>query len=428
MKILINPMGGSLAHTVRCLAIAEELRERGHSIFFTSPRDLVSFIKKNGFEVVADFEVVSFTDPEDQSLNYMEANKDKFVDWFKTEIDATDNVHPDVVVTAPGFLGSTIWHARKIPNVAILDSIYTYKSKGILGLSLSDDSIKSRILRSIIQPVFESKFYELYLKQVLDIYERLGIPTEGINTRQDIQSFTKIIIPGDSKIEPLKDYNDSNIIHVGPIFWKGWEEMESRFTDDYILKFKNGDFLVAVFFGGSVHDKNIYNNVIKTFKDKSSDIKAIIGFGPNYKRGDFPEDNDKIIFSKYLPGLRISKHVDLVVNTGAQGGTLQALYYGKPVIAFPTNIDQAYYANRLEELKLGINVNKVPTSKFSKREAYSEIDEKISKKIITAINKIRSDIGYKERAICFSKFLQGTYKDPIKVSADIIESVVQNGV
>ncbi len=428
MKVLFNPMGGSLAHTVRCIAVAEELRDRKHEVFFTAPRDQIAFIKDQGFEVVGDFEVVSFTDPEDQSLNYMESNKDKFVEWFKTEIAAVDMIKPDVVVTAPGFLGSTIWHARKIPNVAILDSVYTYKSKGILGLSLSDDSVKSVVLRRLIQPVFESKFYELYITQVLDIYNRLGISTENVKTRKDVQSFTKIIVPGDSQLEVLKDNLDQDIIHVGPIFWKGWEEMETRFTDDYILNFKKNNFLVGVFFGGSVHDRNIYENVINTFKDNAANMKVIIGFGPNYKRSDFPADNDKILFSKYLPGLRISRHADLIVNTGAQGGTSQALYYGKPVIAFPTNIDQSYYANRLEELKLGINVNKVKLSEFSKRESYANVDDTISDKIINAINKIRKDIKYKERAVCFSKFLQNTYHDPVHASADIIEDIVRNGL
>lgn len=106
MKILFTPMASSsLAHMARLFAIADEIRNRGHKILFTSTHDRKEFIEKSGYEVYRrTYLPVNFNDPKDQSLNYLKEKREHFKDWFNNEIEAATIFDADLIVTSPGFL------------------------------------------------------------------------------------------------------------------------------------------------------------------------------------------------------------------------------------------------------------------------------------------------------------------------------------
>ena len=286
-----------------------------------------------------------------------------------------------------------------------------------MGIAKANNTLIHNLISSIIRPKFEKKFIELYLNEVNQIYKKLNIKND-FKSRIELYNPMAVILPSDEKMEPLRKKR-KDTVHVGPLFWSGFEKIETDLTLDKINNFKKKKKLVFVSFGASIFDKNIYKVVLRGLT--KSKYRVIVALGPNWKREDFPDDTDNIIYRSLVPGMRLSEAADLVINTGSQGAVMQALSFGKPQIAFPTIMDQAFFANRLEEMGLGINVNKVGLLKFSKRENFSKFPEDIAQRILIAIEEIERKKYYKDNAIKYSEDLKKYIKPAVK-AADFIEN------
>ncbi len=410
MNILLTPLtSSSIAHTVRMLELADRFTEKGENVYFTSCTLKKDFIVKNGYKVVKTYAPFNLNDKDDQSANYLSSHKQEMIEWFKADIDAAKEIKADVVISSPGILGPHVTHATGIPTVALLNGQYVGSSKGLIGLSLSTDKLTDIVARTILRPIFNYMTVKFYSSEVLDAYRQLGFGLNLKEGRRDLYEPMHVLIPGDEEFEPQR-YLDSKTRFVGPLFWKGFETINTDLTDTSIKKFKGKDKLVFISFGGSVFDFNIYKSII----EKLNEIKAkkIVALGPNFKREDFPDDTDDILIRSYVPGLKVSKIADLVVNTGSQGAIMQALTYGKPVVAFPVGMDQAYYGNRLEEMGLGVNINKSNLLNFTKRESYQFMDEKIPERMVSATEELLKNTKYTDNAKEYSKRLRSRHQDP----------------
>ena len=417
MKVLITPItSSSLAHTIRGMAVGEELKKRGHKVFFTSDTSKKDFIESNGFEVIEEYKNINLNDPSDQSLNFFVDKKEGIKDWFLAEINATKKIKPSVVVTASGVLGAHQYYATKIPIVSIIDSQYLDESYGLMGLSKSNSSINHRMINAVLKPIFNKVFVKNYLIKLLDIYKDLELPT-NFKTRKQFYSPMKFVIPADHVLEPING-NYNHIEHVGPIFWKGFEKVDTDITKLKLKKFKGNKLLLYLTFGGSIFNKNIYDQILTILH--KVDAKFIVSIGPNFERSVFPKDNDQVIFRKYVPGLLVSEIADLIINTGSQGTVSQGLYFGKPQIAFPTTMDQSFFANRISEMGIGININKVGLHRISKRESFAKMPKDISDRMLSAVKKILSEDRYRLNAEKHISVIR-SYKDPSSKAADIIE-------
>ncbi len=420
MNILFTPItSSSIAHIIRSFALAEEFEKDNHNVFFTSCDLKKDFIESQGYNVVKSYRPFNLNDEEDQSVNYLESHKEEMVDWFKAEIEATEAVKADVVISSPAFFGSHVTYATGVPTVALMNGQYVPSSKALMGLSLSSDTLKNILLRSILRPVFNREFIKKYISEILDAYKIIGIKND-IQTQSDLYSRMSILIPGDEEFEPQRRLDD-NTSFVGPLFWDGFERMDAALTEKAIKRFKKGDKLIFLTFGGSVFDREIYERILSGIKKIK--VKKIVALGPNFDREEFPKDSEDLMIRNFVPGLRVSKYSDIVVNTGSQGAIMQALCNGKPVVAFPVGIDQSYFANRLEEMGLGINVNKTSISGFSKRESYQFVDNRIPENMIEAIEKILSDEKFTRNATEYAKRVTARHSDPAK---EVINFIYKN--
>jgi UDP:flavonoid glycosyltransferase YjiC (YdhE family) len=399
MKVLFTPMAASsLAHMTRLFAIADEMKKRGHKVLFTSSSDRVSFINGHGYDVYHHtYSPINFNDPKDQSLNYIKDNRKSFEEWFKIEIEAAQEFKPNVVITSPGFLGPHVTYKTGIPTVAILNAPYLAESVGILGLSLTKSNVKNIFLRSLLKPLFEKKFTNQYLHEVLEIYKVLEIDFFGDN-RKALYEKMDIIIPSIYELEPIKP--KSSKYYSGPLFWKGFEKKYSV-EEQEIKNLKKRRKLIYLSFGGSIFNKDFYNVILGIIGKLP--YAFVVSTGPNVSIKELYYNKDNTLVYQFVPGLKMCEMADLLVNTGSHGTIMQALKFGKPIICMPCNIDQSYFAYRIEELGIGININKTSLTKFSERESYYKLNSKLPDELKEAIEKILTNPKYTNNAITLSK-------------------------
>lgn len=421
MNILFTPItSSSIAHIVRSFELAEEFEKRGDKVFFTSCTGKASFIENQGFKVVKTYKPFNLNDPKDQSVNYLATHKEEMIDWLSAEIAAAKKVKADVVITSPGFFGPQIAFATGIPVVALMNGQYLPTSKGLMGISFSTDRLKDKILRKLLTPMFTKAFLKNYLGEIVDAYKKIGIKQE-ITSRDELYAPMHILIPGDEEFEPQEKL-DHRTKYIGPLFWDGFEKMRTDLSERKLNEFKGNSKLVFITFGGSVFDIDTYKRIL-TLLDKLNS-KIIVALGPNFSRDNFQEDTDRLLIRNFVPGLRVSKYADVVVNTGSQGAIMQALGCGKPVVSFPVGIDQAYFANRLEEMGVGKNVNKSSLLNFSKRESYQIKDNRVPEKLLSAIREVLRDKKYTKNAYEYSLRIKSRKYKPKESTVQFIYDLV----
>lgn len=418
MKILFTPYsGGSIAHVIRSLAIADELKSRSHEILFTATTIRKPFINQAGYEVFgAGHAEVNLNDEKDQSIGYFRKNRHLFLNWLSDELAAAKEFQPDIVVNSPSFFGSLIRHKYRIPYVTILNAQWLNHFRGLLGLGKSTEALPHVLLRNALRPVFTKRFEELYLAEIREFYKTLDIGYVP-SKRADLHSHNPILIPSVSEFEPLEPDTRDDVHFIGPLFWRGFEDMEF----DRSGMFRNPKRpLIYVSLGGSIFRQDVYNNLINLFIGQS-EWNIIMSIGPNFKRTDFPPDTDHFKLYEYVPGLRVAQHAELVVNTASHGTVMQALWHGKPLVTIPHNIDQGTIAARIHELGVGVNLNAVNILDFSKREKYFiKATEVKPKQVMAAIRRVMTDPRYKLNAQRMSGILR-KHDRAAALGADYVE-------
>ena len=369
MRVLFTPYGGgSIAHIVRSLAIADVLRDRGHEILFTTPRTKRDLIERSGYQIFGKgHSEVNLNDESDQSIDYFRTHKDEFIDWLGDEIKAAEAFQPQVIVNSPSFFGPIPSLKLGIPYVSVINSQWLPEFKGVFGLGRSENTLGHRAVRAIGRPIFARQFERTYMKEIANFYSLLGIGVLPRN-RMDMHGKHPAIIPGIREFEPLVATKRTDLHFVGPIFWEGFErdilEPAMLFADTSPER-----PVIYVTLGGSIYRKQSYIDLVKSLAAKT-EWNILLSTGPNIARDELPSDSGHLVIRTYMPGLGACALADIVINTGSHGTVMQALWHGKPVIALPHNFDQATNAMRLGELGLGVNMNTLRVSDLSHRETY----------------------------------------------------------
>lgn len=405
----------SLAHMTRLFAIADEFKSRGNNVLFTSSEDRVDFIENAGFEVFHElYPPINFNDEYDQTLNYINTNREHFKRWFSVEIQAANEFKPNVVVTSPGFLGPHVTFKTGIPTVAILNAPYLPESVGLLGISLTNNNPYNLIFRKLLKPIFAKGFTKLYLNEVLSIYKDLEIEFLG-GSHQELYKNMDIIIPSIYELEPVHSLN--RYFYSGPLFWQGFSK---DFPIDKIgIKNRAKERkIIYLSFGGSVFNLDFYKRILNMVGKLP--YYFIVSTGMNINRKEIEYNSNNTEMYRFIDGLGACEVADLVINTGSHGTVMQALKYGKPLICVPCNIDQSYFAYRVEEMGVGLNINKTNILKFTKRESYYKLDVSINRKMEDSIKKILSEKSFYQAAQRISRLIN-IKGDASKIICDYIE-------
>ncbi len=423
LKILFTPYGGgSIAHTVRSLAVADELKRRGHKILFTAPTSRKSFIEKAGYEVFGKGHAdVNLNDENDQGISYFRSHRAQFLDWLGDEIRAAETFKPDIIVNSPTFFGPLASLKLGIPHVSIINAQWLMEFKGLLGLGRSTDSFLNQMIRRAAKPIFAKKFDDLYMAEIKSFYEDLGVGYIPMK-RVDLHRHNPILIPSVPEFEPIEKTVRTNIHYVGPLFWGGFEDKPFDPKQTFANYGKRP--FVYVSLGGSIYRKKSYQELLEALNSKK-DWLILVSIGPNFAADEFKSQGPHLVIQPYSPGLAVCQAADIVINTASHGTVMQALWHGKPLVTIPHNIDQGTIAGRIAELGLGVNLNRVSLRDFSNREKYFEKATQIPwSKVIEAAELALADSAMQRRAEKFKQHLRD-YQHGDQKAADFIEKYAQ---
>lgn len=369
--ILVFFHGYSLAHTLRPLVLARALRERGYSVECAGRGPHIERIAREGFPI-HDVETL----PQERMDAYVAQGEYGYYDlaWIdrcvQSERDLIQAIEPALVIQD---MKPTLSIAAQLEGVdeAVVTQAYNQPSY----------PFPIRLMESFST---DPGPFSAYLKRKA----REVKPRKKLYLLADIPEFhpsPERSAPGYHYVGPLLD--DPQAKGTVAILDQGWD-----------LSWP----LVYVTCGSSGHPPEYLEGLIEAVTHKP--IRLLITTAGRWEGTSLPSN---VRVTDFLPGEWVLQRARALVGIVGIGAIYQALRCGVPIIGAPEHLDQEYHLNRVEQLGLGIKLD---------RKAF-RADE-----ILAALAQVLGDEPkFSESCRAFAKKAKATPWHGGQVAADLVD-------
>ncbi len=356
MKILFLPsdLGGGFGHISRCLALADEAKNRGHNctfilndqkykkrigksfnVFVCKINHHISFLQKLKLKL---FRKKLSDNPlfiEISSLDYQVlrdgfTDKKVIVELLNEYIKIAEHHRPDVLIGDTNLLVWMLSNKIKVPAVQIV----RFASHPASAKLIWWKDVSHKMIQPDIAEVFNP------------VLNKIGL--ESIKRAEDLLKGHLYIVPSLPEIEPVLE--DEKSVHVGSLTLTA----NNSEPPIWFKEINDKDPLVYITIGGgagSVGNKLFFETVIQAFSNKN--IQVIVSTTNKFDPDKFSNLPSNIRMYKWVPGKFIISKSDLIIFHGGYGTMMEAISCGKPTIVIPFHTEQEGNGRRLEELGCG---------------------------------------------------------------------------
>jgi rhamnosyltransferase subunit B len=351
---------GSLGDLHPQIALAVELRKRGHDIIFATMKEYGSIIEPLGFEfhpmrpdgtpVNNPEEIAKMTDlktgAEYVIRNWILPNlRDTYTDLLHSAKDADLIVAGDIVYAAPLVaekLGIP-WASLALAPVAFFSAydpsvipLFPFLAK-LRGLGTPLNQVIFQSLKTVVKS---------WAEPIHQLRKELGLSQFSNNPIVDKSSACLVLAMfSDLLAKPQPDW-DKNTVVTGFTFYDG--DLNEGELNPALQQFLDAGEPPIVFTLGSAAvmvPGTFYQESMRAVTQLNR--RAVLLIGNNTPPEHLPED---IIAVNYVPYSQIFPHACAIVHQGGIGTTAQALRAGCPTLIMPYSYDQPDNAERVKRL------------------------------------------------------------------------------
>lgn len=345
MNVLFLPLitrGSAIGTISRCLAIAEILREKGHSVSFLTGEHNLGHVEKAGFP----YRIGPMPDPAgplhplrnlaDVAL-FLNLTRESYVrDSFKDELLAIDRFAPDVLFSEFKLTASVSAARTGIPLVStactpahpdFLSPLFPGTGKG------SCEAAKG--------------FNHLLEKEGMD-------PVQDVAELFFMRSSLKIV-PSARELEPLLQ-GVENLHYVGYLLYDRWEKAP---LPPGLLRAVTVPHVVFAYFSmGEIGPEKYVEVLPEAFDDTEFHLVVATGSHPDLPA--LPESTSNVSFFRMVPGISVLDRSDAVIFHGGQNTAMASLLHGVPSLIFPgSDFERDFNARGMARIGAGIHMKSV---------------------------------------------------------------------
>lgn len=337
MRVQFAPCGVGLGHAGRCIPVARGLQKRdvNTEIFFSTYRDAVDYVRREGFSTV-EVPPMDFKVKADGTVDFRRTalNPGPFVAPFNflgqvgKEIEVMETFEPDVVVSDSR--ASPIVAARilGIPTICILNQFQVIIPRKTHYLRLAK-------LADVITLAIIGKIWTTGVKVLIpDFPLPYTISTDNLRIPKAYRKKIKLIGP---------------ILPVRPDALPTREELRKK------LDLDNEKPVIFAPISGPMKERAYLIKILqRIFADFPDDYQIVMSLGYP-KSNASPVRYGNFTLFRWVPNrFEYMKACDLVISRAGHGTILQTMCYGKPTILIPTPSHTEQFNNAKKAVKLGI--------------------------------------------------------------------------
>lgn len=328
--------GIGLGHAGRCVPIARKLVEMGAEVLFSTYRDAIKYVKKEGFPLVKAPSVGFMVKP-DGSVDFQQtiANPGPILASFtltkqiEAEIKFIRAFKPDVVVSDSRI--STIIAAKmnNIPDISILNQFQIIIPRRSRLLTLA--KLVDAGALAMIGKIWTSGTAQLMIPDFPPPYI---LSAGNLNIPKSYQKRVKLI---------------------GPILPLHPKDLPSKQEIRRKLGLDENTPLIFIPISGPIKERIYIEKILKNLVNKMPKKYQIVMSLGDPVTSTKPSINGNVTIFKWIPNrFEYLKACDIVISRAGHGTLTQGISFGKPMILIPTpnHTEQLNNATRL--VKMGI--------------------------------------------------------------------------
>jgi UDP:flavonoid glycosyltransferase YjiC (YdhE family) len=420
MSRIILTTIGSLGDLHPKIAIAIELRKRGHDVVFATHKEYQHKIEALGFEFHRMRpDNTALSDPQEMArmMDLQTGTEYVIRNWVCASLRETYTDLMDAAKNADLIInGEGVFAARLVAEKLGIPWVLTVLQP-LAFLSAYDPSVQPA-LPSIFQLPGLNFIAQRGIRQLAKIISKtwaepvhqlrqeIGLPPLKGNPFIDDKYSPDLVLAMFSSIlaKPQPDW-PANTVLTGFTFYDGCEDNTQLSPE--LERFLGAGEAPIVFTLGSaavMTPGQFYEESIKAVR--CLDRRAVLLIGKNAPPANLP---DSIIAVNYAPYSQIFSRACAIVHQGGVGTTAQALRAGRPTLVMPYSIDQPDNAARVERLG---------TSRTISRKQY------VAERVARQLGELLKNPSYAARAAEVGAIIRS--EDGVNVACDAIEKQLKS--
>jgi MGT family glycosyltransferase len=234
-----------------------------------------------------------------------------------------------------------------------------------------------------------AQFMEQVKAPLAALYQKYGLPPDNLQDVffKNVEPLTIAFIP--RSFQPDGEEFDKRVVFLGP-------SINTRpDPTDFPLAQLEGKQVLYISLGTAFNNQvEFYKTCIAAFKDMP--LQVVLAYGKRINPADLDPIPANFLARSHVPQLDVLRYANVFISHGGMNSTMESLYHGVPLIEFPQMVEQMMTASRIEELGLGIILNRKQLSPETLRAAVERImnDTTIHTRIRDMQQQIRTSGGY----------------------------------
>jgi MGT family glycosyltransferase len=223
------------------------------------------------------------------------------------------------------------------------------------------------------------------------LYQKYGLPPDSVPDVffKNVEPLTISFIP--RSFQPDSENFDEHVVFVGPSI----NTSTRPDTTDFPLTQLEGKQVLFISLGTAFNNQvEFYKTCIAAFKDMP--LQVVLAYGTRINPAELDPIPANFLARPHVPQLDILPHASVFISHGGMNSTMESLYHGVPLIEFPQMVEQMLTASRIQELGLGIILNRKELSPETLRTAVDRVmnDTAMRARVHDMQQQIRTSGGY----------------------------------
>lgn len=341
-KVLLLPgyLGGGFGHIGRCLALADELKERGWQPAFALGGFHAAKVVETGFPVYhlrrpfepqrGSSEGPAFTVFSDLSYQLVRdglGSPRAIHSCLAEQLKVIQEFKPELLVSDSWPLAGILAHLAGLPLVQIVRTATHPDSHRLIWWEDIPEGLMPPDPRPVFNPLLLS----------------LGMPK--IDRAEDLLRGDLYLTPSFPELDPLPE-NLAATHYIGPLTRR---RAQAQQAPEWLDEFAGGLPLVYITLGGGagpVGGPQFYRRLFCALGE--APVRVVASTGSRLSPDDLPAPPDNFRLEAWVPGPAVIARSSIVIYPGGYGTSMELVQAGVPGVVIPFHTEQESNGRRLE--------------------------------------------------------------------------------
>lgn len=202
--------------------------------------------------------------------------------------------------------------------------------------------------------------------------------------------------------QPAGDTFDERYLFVGPSL-----PVKRYYDGDFPLERLEKRPLLYISLGTAYNNRlAFYQMCFDAFAQ--SEWQVVLSFGSRVDPAALKEAPANFLIAPHVPQLEVLSRADLFISHGGMNSTMESLWFGVPLVVVPQMMEQEMNARRVQELGLGLALDKETLTAEKLRAAVEQVsrDPDLLARVQAMQQEVRLSGGYQRAADAIIRYLQ----------------------